>query len=132
MLGAALDEYQINCRFSPVRVMYTIPSADRTALSLLLENARRKQFESGLNKPRSSSKTSSKSAAIAGVLAMRAAQTAWYVDVDEAKRDDEIAYLGKFIYLRDVDGPNLRVSLLKADLKIINHPRWSALIYQTA
>jgi DNA polymerase-3 subunit epsilon len=48
---------------------------------------------------------------------------AWYVDVDEAKRDDEIAYLRKFICLRDVDDPNLRVSLLKADLKIINHPR---------
>jgi DNA polymerase-3 subunit epsilon len=28
---------------------------------------------------------------------------AWYVDVDEAKRDDEIEYLRKSIYLRDVD-----------------------------
>jgi hypothetical protein len=28
---------------------------------------------------------------------------AWYVDIDEAKRDDEIAYLRQSIYLRDVD-----------------------------
>ena len=28
---------------------------------------------------------------------------AWYVDMDEAKRDDEIAYLRQSIYLRDVD-----------------------------
>jgi DNA polymerase-3 subunit epsilon len=34
---------------------------------------------------------------------MRAAQKAWYVDIDEAKRDDEIAYLRQSIYLRDVD-----------------------------
>jgi DNA polymerase III subunit epsilon len=28
---------------------------------------------------------------------------AWYVDIDEAKRDDEIGYLRQSIYLRDVD-----------------------------
>jgi DNA polymerase-3 subunit epsilon len=28
---------------------------------------------------------------------------AWYVDVDEAKRDDEIDYLRRTIYLREVD-----------------------------
>jgi DNA polymerase-3 subunit epsilon len=28
---------------------------------------------------------------------------AWYVDIDEAKRDDEIAFLQQFIYLRDVE-----------------------------
>ena len=34
---------------------------------------------------------------------MRGAQRPWYVDIDEKKRDDEIAFLRKFIYLRDVD-----------------------------
>jgi DNA polymerase III subunit epsilon len=34
---------------------------------------------------------------------MSGTQTAWNVDIDEEKRDDEIAYLRKFIYLRDVD-----------------------------
>ncbi|MGA2998375.1 hypothetical protein [Bradyrhizobium sp.] len=28
---------------------------------------------------------------------------AWFIDVDEEKRDDEIAYLRNSIYLRDVD-----------------------------
>ena len=28
---------------------------------------------------------------------------AWFIDVDEEKRDDEIAYLRSSIYLRDVD-----------------------------
>ena len=26
-----------------------------------------------------------------------------YVDIDESKRDEEVAYLRQFIYLRDVD-----------------------------
>jgi hypothetical protein len=44
---------------------------------------------------------SSKSEVTAGVPATKAVQR--YVDVDEAKRDDEIQYLRESIYLREVD-----------------------------
>jgi hypothetical protein len=34
---------------------------------------------------------------------MRACGKAWYVDIDEADHDDEITYLRRSIYLRDVN-----------------------------
>ena len=53
---------------------HTIPGPIEPRCHCCLRTPAEKQFGSGLNKPRSTSKTSSKSAAIAGVLAMRAAQ----------------------------------------------------------
>jgi DNA polymerase-3 subunit epsilon len=53
---------------------HTIPSADRTALSFLLENARRKTIRIWAEQAPFDLKDELKSAAIAGALAMRAAQ----------------------------------------------------------
>ena len=103
MLGAALDEYQINCPLSPVRVMYTIPSADRTALSLLLENARRKIIRIWAEQAPFDLKDELKKRGYRWSSGDEGRPKACYVDIDEAKRDDEIAYLRKFIYLRDVE-----------------------------
>jgi DNA polymerase III subunit epsilon len=82
---------------------HTIPSADRTALSLLLENARRKTIRIWAEQAPFDLKDDLKKRGYRWSSGDEGRPKAWYVDIDEAKRDDEIAYLRKFIYLRDVE-----------------------------
>jgi DNA polymerase-3 subunit epsilon len=82
---------------------HTIPGADRTALSLLLENARRKTIRIWAEQAPFDLKDELKKRGYRWSSGDEGRAKAWYVDIDEAKRDDEIAYLRKFIYLRDVD-----------------------------
>jgi DNA polymerase III subunit epsilon len=82
---------------------HTIPFADRTALSLLLENARRKTLRIWAEQAPFDLKDELKKRGYRWSSGDEGRPKAWYVDIDEAKGDDEIAYLRKFIYLRDVE-----------------------------
>ena len=82
---------------------HTLPEVDRTALSLLLENARRKTIRIWAEQAPFDLKDELKKRGYRWSPGDEGRPKAWYVDIDEEKRDDEIAYLRKFIYLRDVD-----------------------------
>jgi DNA polymerase-3 subunit epsilon len=82
---------------------HTIPEANRTALSLLLENARRKTIRIWAEQAPFDLKDELKKRGYRWSSGDEGRPKAWYVDIDEVKRDDEIAYLRQFIYLRDVD-----------------------------
>ena len=82
---------------------HTIPDVDRTALSLLLENARRKTIRIWAEQAPFDLKDELKKRGYRWSAGDEGRPKAWYVDIDEAKRDDEIAYLRQSIYLRDVD-----------------------------
>jgi DNA polymerase III subunit epsilon len=82
---------------------HTIPSTDRTALSLLLENARRKTIRIWAEQAPFELKDELKKRGYRWSSGNEGRPKAWYVDIDETRRDDEIAYLREFIYLQDVD-----------------------------
>jgi len=82
---------------------HTIPGPDRTALSLLLENARRKTVRIWAEQAPFDLKDELKKRGYRWSPGDEGRPRAWYVDIDEAKRDQEIAYLRQSIYLRDVD-----------------------------
>jgi DNA polymerase III subunit epsilon len=82
---------------------HTIAGTKRTALSLLLENARRKTIRIWAEQAPFDLKDELKKRGYRWSSGDEGRPKAWYVDIDEAKRDDEIAYLRQSIYLRDVD-----------------------------
>ena len=82
---------------------HTISGTKRTALSLLLENARRKTIRIWAEQAPFDLKDELKKRGYRWSAGDEGRPKAWYVDIDEAKRDDEIAYLRQSIYLRDVD-----------------------------
>jgi DNA polymerase-3 subunit epsilon len=82
---------------------HIIPDANRTALSLLLENARRKTIRIWAEQAPFDLKDELKKRGYRWSAGDDGRPKAWYVDIDEAKRDDEIAYLQQFIYLREVE-----------------------------
>jgi DNA polymerase-3 subunit epsilon len=82
---------------------HTISGTNRTALSLLLENARRKTIRIWAEQAPFDLKDKLKRRGYRWSPGDEGRPKAWYIDVDEANRDDEIAYLRKSIYLRDVD-----------------------------
>jgi DNA polymerase-3 subunit epsilon len=82
---------------------HTIPGPDRTALSLLLENARRKTVRIWAEQAPFDLKDELKKRGYRWSPVDEGRPKAWYIDIDEAKRGDEIAYLRQSIYLRDVD-----------------------------
>jgi DNA polymerase-3 subunit epsilon len=82
---------------------HTISGASRTALSLLLENARRKTIRIWAEQAPFDLKDELKKRGYRWSTGDEGRPKAWYIDLDEAKRDDEIAYLRQCIYLRDVD-----------------------------
>jgi DNA polymerase III subunit epsilon len=82
---------------------HTISGTERTALSLLLENARRKTIRIWAEQAPFDLKDELKKRGYRWSPGDEGRPKAWYIDVDEADRDDEIAYLRQSIYLRDVD-----------------------------
>ena len=82
---------------------HTVSGTDRTALSLLLENARRKTIRIWAEQAPFDLKDELKKRGYRWSPGDEGRPKAWYIDVDEANRDDEITYLRKSIYLRDVD-----------------------------
>jgi DNA polymerase III subunit epsilon len=82
---------------------HRIPSADRTALAMLLENARRKTVRIWAEQSPFDLKDELKKRGYRWSPGEDGRPKAWYVDIDEAKRDDEIDYLRRTIYLREVD-----------------------------
>jgi DNA polymerase-3 subunit epsilon len=82
---------------------HTISGVDRTALSLLLENARRKTVRIWAEQAPFDLKDELKKRGYRWGPGDEGRPKAWYIDVAEADRHDEIAYLRQSIYLRDVD-----------------------------
>ena len=82
---------------------YSIPGIGRTALALLLENARRKTIRIWAEQSPFDLKGELKKRGYRWSTGDEGRPKAWYVDVDETEHDDEIEYLRKSIYLRDVD-----------------------------
>jgi DNA polymerase III subunit epsilon len=82
---------------------HPISETKRTALSLLLENARRKTIRIWAEQAPFDLKEELKKRGYRWSAGDEGRPKAWYVDIDEARRDDEIAYLRQSIYLRDVD-----------------------------
>jgi DNA polymerase III subunit epsilon len=82
---------------------HTISGANRTALSLLLENARRRTVRIWAEQAPFDLKDELKKRGYRWSTGDEGRPKAWYIDIDEAKRDDEITYLRQCIYLRDVD-----------------------------
>ena len=82
---------------------HTVSGTDRTASSLLLENARRKTIRIWAEQAPLDLKGELKKRGYRWSPGDEGRPKAWYIDVDEANRDDEITYLRKSIYLQDVD-----------------------------
>src|SRR6478672_1935081 len=82
---------------------HTISGTDRTALSLLLENARRKTIRIWAEQAPFDLKDELKKRGYRWSPGDEGRPKAWYIDIDEANRDDEIAFLRNSIYLGDVD-----------------------------
>ncbi len=82
---------------------HTMSGTARTALSLLLENARRKTIRIWAEQAPFDLKDELKKRGYRWSPGDEGRPKAWYIDVDEAGRDDEITYLRKSIYLQDVD-----------------------------
>src|SRR5260370_26559152 len=82
---------------------HNITGVDRNALSLLLENARRKTIRIWAEQAPFDLKDELKKRGYRWSPGDEGRPKAWYIDVDDADRDDEIAYLRQSIYLRDVE-----------------------------
>jgi DNA polymerase III subunit epsilon len=82
---------------------HTLSRPKRTALSLLLETARRKTVRIWAEQSPFDLKDELKKRGYRWSAGDEGRPKAWYVDIDEAQRDDEIAYLRRSIYLQDVD-----------------------------
>lgn len=82
---------------------HPLSGTERSALSLLLENARRKTIRIWAEHAPFDLKDELKKRGYRWSPGDEGRRKAWYVDVDEASRDDEIAYLRQSIYLREVE-----------------------------
>jgi DNA polymerase III subunit epsilon len=82
---------------------HTLSGTERSALSLLLENARRKTVRIWAEHAPFDLKDELKKRGYRWSPGDEGRPKAWYIDIDEADRDDEIAYLRQSIYLRDVE-----------------------------
>lgn len=82
---------------------HTLPGTEHTALSLLLDNARRKTIRIWAEQAPFEFKDELKKRGYRWSAGDEGRPRAWYIDIDEAKRDDEIAYLRTVIYIRDVE-----------------------------
>jgi DNA polymerase III subunit epsilon len=82
---------------------HPLSGTERSALSLLLENARRKTIRIWAEHAPFDLKDELKKRGYRWSPGDEGRRKAWYVDVDEASRDDEIAYLRQSIYLAEVE-----------------------------
>ena len=82
---------------------HPLSGTERSALSLLLENARRKTIRISAEHAPFDLKDELKKRGYRWSPGDEGRRKAWYVDVDEANRDGEVAYLRQSIYLADVE-----------------------------
>src|SRR5258705_10275686 len=80
-----------------------VPKLNRSGLAILLERARQKTIRIWAEQSPFELKDELKKRGYRWSTGDEGRPKAWYVDIDEGQRDDEIAYLRKSIYLRDVD-----------------------------
>lgn len=92
-----------DCRALLEVLAYQVPAAGQTALALLLENARRNTVRIWAERSPFDLKDELKKRGYRWSSGDDGRPKAWYVDVDEARRDDEISYLRNHIYRREVD-----------------------------
>jgi DNA polymerase-3 subunit epsilon len=100
-----------DCRALLEILAYELPSAGRPALAVLLETARKKTVRIWAEQSPFDLKDELKKRGYRWSPGDDGRPRAWYVDLDEDRRDDEISYLRKSIYCRDVD---LRTQLMSA------------------
>jgi DNA polymerase-3 subunit epsilon len=82
---------------------HPLSGTERSALSFLLENARRKTIRIWAEHAPFDLKDELKKRGYRWSPGDEGRRKAWYVDVDEANRNAEIAYLRQSIYLQDVE-----------------------------
>src|ERR1700688_3827855 len=92
-----------DCR-APVEIFASDPQTpNRSALAVLLDHARRKTMRIWAEQSPFDLKDELKKRGYRWSPGDEGRPKAWYIDIDEANRDDEITYLRQSIYLRDVD-----------------------------
>jgi DNA polymerase III subunit epsilon len=81
----------------------TLPGTERTVLAMLLESARRKTVRIWAEQSPFDLRGELKKRGYRWSSGEDGRPRAWFIDVDEENRDEEIAYLRSSIYLREVD-----------------------------
>ena len=81
----------------------TLPGTEQTVLAMLLETARKKTVRIWAEQSPFDLRGELKKRGYRWNAGDDGRPRSWFIDVDEEKRDDEIAYLRNSIYLRDVD-----------------------------
>ena len=92
-----------DCRALLEVLAYEVPTVRRTALAMLLENARKNTVRIWAERSPFDLKEELKKRGYRWSPGDDGRPKAWYVDLDNDQRDDEISYLQKHIYCRDVD-----------------------------
>jgi len=100
-----------DCRALLEILAYELPSVGRPALAVLLETARKRTVRIWAEQSPFDLKDELKKRGYRWSPGDDGRPKAWYVDLDEDRRDDEIDYLKKHIYCRDVD---LRTQFMSA------------------
>jgi DNA polymerase-3 subunit epsilon len=92
-----------DCRALLEVLAYQIPGAGRSVLAMLLENARKSTIRIWAEGSPFDLKDELKKRGYRWSSGDNGRPKAWYVDVEESRRDDEISYLRNHIYQREVD-----------------------------
>lgn len=100
-----------DCRALLEILAYELPSVGRPAFAVLLETARKRTVRIWAEQSPFDLKDELKKRGYRWSPGDDGRPKAWYVDLDEDRRDDEIDYLRKNIYCRDVD---LRTQFMSA------------------
>ncbi|WP_456683998.1 3'-5' exonuclease [Bradyrhizobium sp. USDA 3262] len=92
-----------DCRALVEILSFNMPNLNRSAFAVLLERARRKTIRIWAEQSPFELKDALKKRGYRWSDGSDGRPRSWYVDVDEAHQDAEIAFLRKTIYLRDAD-----------------------------
>lgn len=92
-----------DCRALLEILAFVVPSVQRTALAMLLENARRNTVRIWAERSPFDLKDELKKRGYRWSPGDDGRPKAWYIDVDQDKREDELAHLRQHIYCREVE-----------------------------
>lgn len=92
-----------DCRALLEILAFVVPSVQRTALAMLLENARRDTVRIWAERSPFDLKDELKKRGYRWSPGDDGRPKAWYIDVDQDKHEDELAHLRQHIYCREVE-----------------------------
>lgn len=92
-----------DCRALLEVLAFVVPSVEKTALALLLESARRNTIRIWAERSPFDLKDGLKKRGYRWSAGDDGRPKSWYVDVDQDRQADELAYLRQHIYCREVD-----------------------------